>query len=690
MADLGYIALLLALLASLYYPVAYIWGQRGRYSALLASAEAGLFIACGLVSISVIILLFSLLTHNFQIEYVASYTSRDMPVQYLFSALWAGNDGSLLFWAWLLSIFAMILVLQGRKKHRQLVAWASVITMLTEAFFLILLLAVSNPFRELPTIPADGMGLNPMLENAGMIFHPPALLAGYVGFTIPFALAIAALITRKLDNEWLLPARRWALISWLLLGAGNAIGAWWAYVELGWGGYWAWDPVENAGLMPWLVATAFLHSSIMQKRQGVLKIWSMFLIIITFNLAIFGTFLTRSGVLSSVHTFGEFRLGPFFLVFMTISILVPLGLLYNRSNDLKSNVEIGSLLSREGTIQLNNLLLLGATLVVFAGTIFPAISEFVYGTKITVGEGFFNLVDGPVFLTIAVLVGICTVIGWRRASGKRLLADLLMPFIGTIVVLVVLLILGMREWVALVAFSLCGFVLFSILYGWSREIRERQQLKAENYIKTFWFLIKSNKPRYGGYIVHIAIVLIAIGVIGSSVYDVERETALKIGDSVTVKNYVLTYDDLAYRETESKSIVTGTFSVYNGDKLLGRMTPEKYFHRSYEQPVTEAAIRSTLIEDLYIILDDWDNEGTAYFTVMVNPLVDWIWIGGVILVLGGLLALWPSRRLIEPKQASVSSISKREIEKGIEKEILEVRRGKVHSSSTRKMRKTHK
>ncbi len=335
MADIGYIALFLALLASVYSAIAFVFGWRGRHPALIKSARNSLLAVCGLVSISVAILTYALVTHNFQIEYVASYTSRDLSLSYLISALWAGNAGSLLFWAWLLSICASVVILQKRDTGKGLVPYASSIIMVTQAFFIILLLSVSNPFHKLAFIPAEGMGLNPLLENPGMLIHPPTLLIGYVGFTVPFAFAMAALLTRKLGDEWLITIRRWTLMAWLFLGVGNLIGAWWAYVELGWGGYWAWDPVENASFMPWLVATAFLHSIMMQRRRGMLKVWNMVLIILTFSLVIFGTFLTRSGILSSVHTFSDSALGPFFLSFIGIILFGSLGLLYYRKEELK-------------------------------------------------------------------------------------------------------------------------------------------------------------------------------------------------------------------------------------------------------------------------------------------------------------------------------------------------------------------
>ncbi|MFC2059770.1 cytochrome c-type biogenesis CcmF C-terminal domain-containing protein [Chloroflexota bacterium] len=677
MADIGYIALILALIASIYSSITYILGIRRKQQLLKNYARSSLIAVCGLVSVSVSILLYALITHKFQIEYVALYTSRDLPLPYIISGLWAGNDGSLLFWAWLLSIFAIVAVLPKRSVGQRLIPYAAPIIMVVEAFFLILLLFPSNPFHELAYTPAEGMGLNPMLENPGMIFHPPALLAGYIGLTIPFALAIAALLSHKPSDEWITPSRWWTLLSWLLLGAGNITGAWWAYVELGWGGYWAWDPVENAGLMPWLVATAFLHSIIIQRRKGMFKVWNMVLIIMAFNLAIFGTFLTRSGILSSVHTFGESALGPFFLVFLGITFFGPLGLLYHHRNKLRDTAEMESFISREATFQLNNLLLVFATIVIFIGTIFPAISEALRGVKIEVGESFFNQVNGPIFLAIILLAGLCTLIGWRLSSLKDLGRSLIWPFSATIILVVALLLSGIREWYATIIISLCGFTFFAIFYRWWRETRTRHRTSAENYLKAFWKLLRSNRHRYGGYTVHISIVLMAVGIIGSSVYDVEKEVILEPGESMTIKNYTLTYDDISTHETPSKLVLTATLSVYDNGKSIGKLTPEKYLHRSYEQPVTEVAIRSTLLEDLYVILSGVSEDGSTAFKVLVNPLVSWIWIGGVILILGGLITFWPDRRkALGPKQAPTESKASTDIDEDVEKQILRLRRGK--------------
>ncbi len=644
MADIGYIALFLALITAVYAATAFIIGTKRKNLALTQSAGNSLLAICGLVSIAVAILLYALVSHNFRIEYVAAYTSRDMSLTYLISAFWAGNDGSLLFWSWLLSILTIIVVRQRRDVGKELVPYAVAILTITQAFFLFLMITEANPFHKLSFTPADGRGLNPLLENPGMLFHPPSLLTGYVGLSIPFAFAMAALLTGRLGDEWIVTVRRWTLLAWLSLGIGNLIGAWWAYVELGWGGYWAWDPVESASFMPWLTATAFLHSIMMQRRRGILKIWNMVLVTLTFSLSIFGTFLTRSGILTSVHTFGESGLGPFFAAFILIALFGSLGLVFYRSEALKSEAEMESFVSRESTFLLNNLLLVGVAFATFLGTVFPVLSEAVRGVKISVGPPFFNQVNGPILLAVILLAGICTLIGWRRASVRNLMRNFLWPLVAAVVLGIILFIVGVREKYALLVFPACGFVAFTIFSEWLRGSQARHHMKSENYLKAFWNLIGANRPRYGGYIVHLGIVLMAIGVAGSSLYGAESEATIKTGESMSIRNYTLNYDNIDTYETESKQITTTTLSVFKNGKQIGQLFPEKILHRSYDQPVTEVAIRTNLREDLYIILVSWSDDGSTVFKVLVNPLVSWIWIGGLFVVAGGLVAFWPESR----------------------------------------------
>jgi cytochrome c-type biogenesis protein CcmF len=437
------------------------------------------------------------------------------------------------------------------------------------------------------------------------------------------------------------------LLAWLLLGVGNIIGAWWAYVELGWGGYWAWDPVENAGLMPWLTATAFLHSSIMQRRKGIFRVWTMMLMILTFSLVIFGTFLTRSGIVSSVHTFNDSTLTPYFTVFTSIIFFGSLLLVYYRYDDLKRLKEDGeeSIISRESTFLLNNILLVGATLVVLVGTIFPVLSELFRGVKVSLAASFFNKVNGPLFLVVILLTGICTVIGWRRTSAMKLLKDSRWALVAAVGLGIVLFIIGIREPIVAVSLSICAYVLISILIEWFKDVRARHRATGSNYGLAWWDLLRFNAQRYGGYIVHTGIILMAAGIVGSSFYSVEQVVTLNKGDSVNIQRYTVTYGGMDARETPDKQIVSARLSVSNAGKFLDNMVAEKYFHKSQQQPVTEVAIHSGLIEDLYIILEGWrDNGATADFKILVNPLVSWIWAGGIILLLGGLVTFSPDQR----------------------------------------------
>ncbi|MFQ5886103.1 MAG: heme lyase CcmF/NrfE family subunit, partial [Anaerolineae bacterium] len=502
MTDIGHVALLLALAISAYAALAFFLGAKRGYPELVASAVNGVFAVCGLVTLATAALLYALLTRDFQVEYVASYTSRDLPLFYTASALWAGQKGSLLLWGWLLSVFAVVVLLQNRDgRNRELLPYISMVLMIAELFFLILMTFTSDPFHRLPFLPADGQGLNPLLQNPGMVFHPPTLYLGYVGFTVPFAFAIAALITGRLGYAWIRSTRRWVLFSWRFLGIGNLLGAQWAYVELGWGGYWAWDPVENAGLMPWLMGTAYLHSVMIQERRGMLKVWNLILIIVTFLLCIFGTFITRSGIISSVHAFGVSKLGPYFLGFMGVTLIAALWLLFERLGELRGENELDSLISRESSFLLNNLILVGATFAIFWGTIFPMISEAVTGNKITVAAPFFNQINGPVFLVLILLIGICPLIGWRRASPENLARNLLWPLTAALVFAAILLFLGVRQSYALLSFSVCGFVAATIFLEFFRGVRARHRMRGENPLRALISLVGKNKRRYGGYIV---------------------------------------------------------------------------------------------------------------------------------------------------------------------------------------------
>ncbi len=644
MTELGQIALFVALLMSIYTAGAAVLGAKKRMPELLDSARYGVLVVAGLVSLAGIALLYAILTHDFQVAYVASYSSRELNLFYLISSFWAGNEGSMLLWAWTLAIYGSIVVIQNRRQNVELMPWVTAILMVNSIFFLALLTFVANPFVRTAITPPDGTGLNPLLENPGMFFHPTTLYMGYVGFTVPFAFAMAALITGRTGDQWIRSTRRWALFAWFFLGLGNLFGAQWAYVELGWGGYWGWDPVESASFMPWLVATAYLHSVMIQQRRGMLKVWNIALIIATMALVLFGTFLTRSGVLSSVHSFGDSSLGAFFIAFIGLTLLGSIGLLLDRLPLLRSENELDSLMSRESSFLFNNLLLVGIAFATFWGTVFPLISEAVRGVKITVGPPFFNQVNGPIFMGLILLMGICPLIGWRKASTDNLIRNFLYPAAGGVLMWLILLAGGMRDYYEMLALALLTFVTATILLEVGRGTLARRRTSGENYLVAFLNLVWRNKPRYGGYIVHLGIIIMAMGIAASAFSKMETEGVLARGESLQIKNYVLTYEGLSSYPTSSREVVSAGMTVRDASgRKIDSMAPQKVFHRNHENPVTEVAIRTTPLEDLYVILMGWEND-TATFKVLVNPMVVWLWIGGAITLLGTAVAFWPDAR----------------------------------------------
>ena len=493
-------------------------------------------------------------------------------------------------------------------------------------------------------MPPDGQGLNPLLQNVGMLFHPPALYAGYIALTVPFAFALAALITGQLGEDWIKAIRGWTLAAWALLGIGNLLGAQWAYVELGWGGYWGWDPVENSSFMPWLTATAFLHSVMMQRRRGMLKVWNLALIIITFTLTIFGTFLTRSDILSSVHTFGATSVGPMFVGMMLLIITVSAALIWDRLPLLRGDNELDSFVSRESIFLLNNLLLVGAAFAVFWGTMFPVVSEAIRGTKVTVNADFFNQVVGPILLAIVFLMGVCPLIGWRAASGDSLIKNFRGPVLAGIAAAVLAFALGVRQPYAIVALAACGFVVGTLALEFLRGMRAEGEITNRNPVVALFPLVWRNKPRYGGYLVHLGIVLLAIGVIGSQGFQTESDVSLTPGQETTIGSYRLVYQGLADTREGRKEVISAAINVYSGDQLLGSMNPSKEFYDGFDSPNSEVAIYSTPLEDLYLILNSWDAQQTAALKLVVNPLVSWIWVGGYVLVFGAIIAFWPDAR----------------------------------------------
>ncbi|MBT5874490.1 MAG: heme lyase CcmF/NrfE family subunit, partial [Candidatus Latescibacteria bacterium] len=588
----------------------------------------------GMVSLTAGILVYNLLIGNMQLEYVASYTSTSLPTIYKISALWAGSAGSLLLWGWTLATFAVVVLFQNRTRNRILMPYVHATLMTVTLFFIAINIFYANPFELLPFIPAEGKGLNPILQMPLMMIHPPILYQGYVGVTVPFAFAIAALITRELGDTWVRTIRRWTLYAWFFLGFGLLLGGRWAYMELGWGGYWAWDPVENAALMPWLAITAFLHSVMIQEKKGMLKIWNMTLIILTFGLSIFGTFLTRSGVVSSVHSFSESGLGPMFGAFVVLSMLFSFILLYTRRNALRARSELDSFVSRESSFLLNNLALVGACFAILWGTIFPVISELVKGTKITVSAPYFNEINVPIGIFLLFLTGAGPLFAWRRTSVQSLKKHFKIPVAAFAVTLIALVASGMTHVYALLAFSMSAFVTGAIFLEFARGTMARHSTNGEAYPLAFIKLILGYKRRYGGYIVHLGVVMMFVGFTGSA-FTIEEDIPLSRGESMSIKDYTLRFDDLT--ETNMGEYISYQASVvlFEDGQPTVEMLPEKRFYPVQETPTTEVAIRSSFGEDLYLVLAELNETlDRVTFKIYINPLVNWVWFGMITLVLG--------------------------------------------------------
>ena len=641
MGDIGYYAILFAGFFSLYAGVASFWGGKLRSPELIASSRGAAYVVTVLATIAVLALEYVLLTDNFLFAGVATTSNRSLPMAYKGAALWGGQANSLLFWVWLLTIFSAFVHYQNREKNQALMPYVTTVIMGTALFFFILLIFSDNPFWILNPAPPDGRGLNPLLQDPAMVIHPPMLYLGYIAWTIPFAFAIGALVTGRLGDEWIRTTRRWSLAAWCFLGVGNLLGAWWAYRELGWGGYWGWDPVENSAILPWITGTAFLHSVMLQEKKGMLKVWNLVLIMMTFTLSIFGTFIVRSGVISSVHAFAQSNLGYFFLVYLGVAIGVSLGLLFWRLEKLQSAHTLDSFLSRESAFLLNNLILVGATFSIWWGTIFPLISEAVTGTRVTVGPPFFNRVNVPIGVSLLLLLGVGPVIAWRKASAKHLKKHFLKPLLIGFVTGLALYALGMRHFFALLAFSLGAFVLTGIVGEFYRGTRARQRTSEEGAAQALVNLTRKNKRRYGGYIVHTGIVAIFAGIAASSAFQVQKEVTLRPGEMASLGNYWLQYQDAGERSEPRFQTVFTNVSLRRNGMEIEHMLPERRLYRNPETPTTEVAIRSTLKEDVYILLGSVNEDGSATFRFFLNPLVSWIWIGGLVFVLGTVIIVLP-------------------------------------------------
>ena len=643
MPEIGRLAVCLALLFAAYGVLAGIAGGIRRRTHLARSAEHAAYAVFGLVVIATLILLRALLRHDFSLEYVAAYSSSTLPTQYTVAALWGGQKGSLLFWSLLLTLFTTIVQVQNRERNRALMPFVTATLMSVAVFFLALLVFKTDPFERLPVPAREGADLNPLLQNYWMMIHPPSLYTGYVSASVPFAFAIAALAAGQLGDQWIRTTRRWALFSWAFLSLGNLLGARWAYEVLGWGGYWAWDPVENAAFMPWLVSTAYLHSVMIQEKRDMLRVWNMVLVLLTFALTIFGTFLTRSGVISSVHSFTQSGLGPFFIGFLLFVLLVAGGLLAYRLPELRTPAIMESFLSREAAFLFNNLVLVGIAFAVFWGTVFPVLSEWVRGVKITVGPPFFNRVNAPLGLLLLFLAGVGPAIAWRRASPRNLRRAFAGPVAAGLLAAVALAVARVPPGYAFATFTLGVFVLGTIAQEFWRGMRARQAMLHESAPRALVRLVGKNRRRYGGYLIHVGVVSIFVGVAASSVFRVEAQETLKPGEEMNVGKFRLRYERITTDDSPHLSRVAAEVSAWRDGKEIAVLAPEKRFYKKPQQPTTEVAMRSTLTEDLYLVLGSYDPpSGLVTLQAYVNPLVAWLWIGGVIMAGGTLVTMWPS------------------------------------------------
>jgi len=600
------------------------------------------------VFLAAVVLVVAAFQNDFSIAYIFHHSNRDLPAPYKFATLWSGQEGSLLFWALLLSAYGLVLRLRFKTDVR-LFAYASVIIAAVQVFFLLLLNFAANPFGVMQgSLPADGNGLNPLLQYPEMVIHPPMLYLGYVGFTVPFAFALAALIMRYPGEKWIQITRRWTMVTWGFLTCGVFLGAHWAYSVLGWGGYWGWDPVENASLMPWLTGTAFLHSVMMQEKRGMLKSWNMWLIFSTFMLSIFGTFLTRSGVVSSVHAFAQSSIGDWFVAFLAIIFATCLFFYVKNRSHLRTEHKLESLISRESSFLFNNLLLLVACFTVLWGTLFPVLSEWVQGTKVTVGPPFFNRVNVPVALLLLLLTAVGPLLAWRRTSVESLKRNFLWPAIGALATGVLLVALGMRPWndvsyfYSLMTIMLSVLVALTVISEFVRGGRVIGRHTGQNLLASMVQLARRNTRRYGGYIVHFGVIVIMIGFAGA-VFNQDKEQEMGFGDKMTIGPYTLVCQSYTQDDNPNYGSEWAVMNVFKGGKQIATLNPERRFYKASQQTSTMVANRSTPREDLYVVYEGQNPDtGRPIIKVHLNPLVMWIWVGVWIIIAGTVVALIPN------------------------------------------------
>ena len=664
MGDLGAISLWIALALAAYSTVGSVAGKLRGSVALVDSAQAAMYATVVALIVSTLSLVVSFISRDFEISYVARHSDLAMPDRFTWVAFYAGNEGSLLYIAMVLSVMAAIAVWRAPERVRDALPYTTGVLMLVLTFFLAVTAVMANPFEKLPFTPADGEGINPLLTHFGMFFHPPALMAGLVGITIPLAFAVGSLLARKTGDEWVDPGRVWGIITWVLLAAGLLLGSWWAYTILGWGGYWFWDPVENAAFMPWLVLTAFIHSIMVQKRRGMFRMWNIALVNVAFAMALYGMFMNRGGSVPSVHSFGASNLGWVFLMFLAIGVIVPFVIFFWRYPLLKSAQNLDSMLSREAAFLVNNLLLLSIAFVTLWGTVYPLISRLTSGEEITVARPFYDQVNGPLMLGLIFLMGIGPMLPWRRANWASIRRALAVPAGVAVIAVVVLLAAGLRPSTgsgayALAGFGLAAFVATGILMEWFRGARARVRAltsgsrgvftRIQDYASAFVQLIWANRPRYGGYIVHLSVLMVLLGIVGTSFFNSQKDVVLSPGETATIENYEIRYLGTAVLPFGNRTEFISSVEVYRDGEYLDTISPNRAFYPSFNMASTRAAIRSTPVEDFYVVPSENLPDGDVGFRLLVNPLIWWMWVAGPVMILGTVIALWPEpSRVVAP------------------------------------------
>jgi cytochrome c-type biogenesis protein CcmF len=679
--EFGYGVLVISFAVALYGIGAAIFGMLKNQPKWVESARTAMLLTWPLITLAVLSLIYLLVSNHFEVAYVYNVTSTSMPVYLKITALWGGQAGSLLFWSWLMAAFAAAVTLRKWERDREFLPWVIVVTLVTTAFFLGLSVFIENPFTRywltadgqtatallqpagatsLQGMITEGVGLNPLLRHPGMIFHPPMLYLGFVGFVIPFAFAIAALVTGRTDDRWIRLTRRWTLVAWLCLSLGLILGSWWAHDVLGWGGYWGWDPVEISAFLPWLTGTAFLHSVMTQEKRGMFKQWNMVLIIITYSLVIYGTFLTRSGVLSSVHAFAQSAIGPAFFAFIGITFVVSLGLLLQRWNVLKSEGEVTSLLSRESLFLVNNFLFVVIAVICFLGVNYPIVSELFTGQKTTVGAVWYKQTTGPLFAALLLLMGIAPLSAWRISTWKTIGKSIWKPLLVSLLVMVLVFASGVRLWPALLGFWLVAFSACTTLYEYGRSAWTRAKNTGEMLLQSLWRLASRNRRRYGGYIIHMGVVLMALGIIGVEFFQTETQGTIQQGETLSLSGYTMTFKSLAEFDThDGRNVARAVVTISKDGRVIGDLHPHRDYYYEAQQNNTIGDMITTPAEELKVILVDWQpiSSSQATFKIYHTPLIAWLWIGGFVFILGTLLAAWPGR---EPEASPVRAADRRD------------------------------